>query len=224
MRNYCVLLTLLSLLSLPAHAAKLEFADDLALLAVNGKDVGSGWFSEPAPIELTAGNHKIALQYEQVAEGDNPRMDEFIRSEPMLLTLEVEENHTYQLVTHSLAKEAPRQFAKNPKVKVVRKDGGDVRFSVALLIERKQSKWSKLTQDYDSAAKPVVLSDMEKLTSPLVATVDPKESAVIMNETAVDVSREKGLATGLASKMLSYWWAQADPANRDAFLKQVRAR
>lgn len=207
MKNYCLLLALLSLLSLSAHAAKLELADDLELLAVDGKDVGNGWFSESASVELTAGNHKIALQYERAVEGVNPRMEEFIRSEPLLLTLEVEEDRTYQLVTHALAKEAPRQFAENPKVKVVRKDGGDVRFSVAVLIERKQSKWSALTQSYDSSIKPVVLSDMEKLTSPLVP--------------AVNVSSEKVLATDLASKMLIYWWSEADSTSRDAFLKQL---
>jgi len=239
MKKTFVQLILLSFLCTPAYAAKLEFTADLVLLAVDGKDVG--WFGGSKPLELAAGKHKIALKYEETVEGANPRVEEFIHSEPLLLTLEVEEGQVYKLMTHPEAKKTPRQFAQNPKVKVVREDGGEVNFSMALLVERQQSKWETQTQDYDATAKPVVLSDMERLTSPVEATVKSQEAAIVASEaTASVVSPNKASTVSLASisaanlesnptaslesKMLSYWWNKASPADREAFLKKVRVK
>ncbi|HIF50817.1 MAG TPA: DUF2057 domain-containing protein [Thiotrichaceae bacterium] len=191
-----------------AVASELRIPNTFEFLAIDGKDIG-GWLSKSQSVELTPGQHKIALKYDAVIEGDNPRIEEFVSSEPILVTLVVKSGHNYMLVPHSSVKSAPREFAENPRVKIVDSDGSNVNADVALRVKKEQSKWAKMTQSYDTPIASQV-SDMAKLTGVVAAPASSITSAPTI------------VANGSpASSMLVYWWNQADQATRDAFIKQI---
>lgn len=190
-----------------AVASELRIPNTFEFLAVDGKDIG-GWLSKSQSVELTPGQHKIALKYDAVVEGDNSRIEEFISSEPILVTLVVKSWHNYRLVPHSSVKSAPREFAENPRIKIVSSNGSNANADVALLVKKEQSKWAKMTQSYDTPVASQV-SDMAKLTG-VAAPANTITSALTI------VSNGSP-----ASSMLIYWWNQADQATRDAFIKQI---
>jgi uncharacterized protein YccT (UPF0319 family) len=184
-----------------AVSSELSIPKAFEFLAVDGKDVG-GWINTPRSIDLSSGEHKIALKYTAAVEdAGNPRIEEFIGSEPILVTLMVEDGKNYHLVAHSSIKYAPREFAENPRVKVVSNDGGNVNADVSRLVQNDQSKWAKVTGSYESSTKPQI-SDMAKITA--------KSTAPALSANGSP-----------ASSMLVYWWNQADQQTRDNFLKQI---
>lgn len=202
-----VVFSLCAVFSVSANASELTVPKTFEFLAVDGKDIG-GWLNTPRSVALVAGQHKIALKYDVAIEGDNPRIEEFISSEPILVTLMVEKGKNYRLVPHSSIKFSPREFAENPRVKIVSSDGVNANAEVAKLVKNEQSTWAKVTGSYDAPAE-LQLSDMAKLTGAALAP------AVITSTPAV-------VANGSpASSMLIYWWNQADQATRDTFLKQL---
>lgn len=54
----------------------------------------------PRAIDLVLGQHKIALKYEVVVEGDNPHIEAFISSAPIVITFTIKKGKSYQLVPH----------------------------------------------------------------------------------------------------------------------------
>jgi hypothetical protein len=213
MRKTTLSIVLLALTSICAHAAELEIPRDFEFLAVDGRDL-DGWFGTSRSIDLTPGRHKIALKYSGTVPDENPRLQDFISSEPLLLTLEVEGNHHYTLVPHPSMEQNPREYAKNPKIKVVRDDRGPTSFDVALLVERTQSKLERITQNYDSNENTKPASDMERLTS-------PESQRRIATQVSSIPTPATGSSESPAAGMLNYWWNQADQATRERFLKQI---
>lgn len=184
-----------------ANSSELSIPESFEFLAVDGKDVGS-WLGSPRTVQLTEGEHKIALEYSAtIADEANPRIEEFVHSEPLLITLFVEQGQRYRLVPHSSIKSAPRLFAENPRIKVM-SGRDDANATVALLVKKDQSRWAKVTQSYSAPSKPQV-SDMAKVTG-------SSSQPVI-----------ESIGATPAASMLVYWWNQADVATRESFLQQV---
>lgn len=226
-----VVLSLCVVFVASVNASELRIPKEFEFLAIDGKDIG-GWLNTPRSAELTPGEHKIALKYDVAIEGDNPRIQEFISSEPILVTLIVEQGKNYRLVPHSSVKSAPREFAENPRLKIVSDGGYNVKADVAVLVKKEQNVWSKITQGYDAPSTPVV-SDMAKVTS-AVSEAPPaiRQVVAVAVPAAPAVSQVVAVAVPVpvpapaanvspASSMLTYWWNQADQATRDAFLRQV---
>ncbi len=202
-----VIFSLCAVFAMSANASELRIPKTFEFLAIDGEDVG-GWLSTPRSVALAPGQHKIALKYDVAIEGDNPRIQDFISSEPILVTLTIERDKNYRLVPHSSMKFSPREFAENPRVKVVSSDGANAKADVALLVKKEQSKWAKMTQSYDAPVASQV-SDMAKLTGAAAsASTITSAPAIVSNGSP-------------ASSMLVYWWNQADQATRDAFIKQI---
>lgn len=187
-----------------ANASDLSIPKTFEFLAVDGQDIG-GWLNTPRNIELTPGQHKIALQYSAAIDDANPRIQEFIKSEPLLITLDVVAGKHYRVVPHSSMKSNPKQFAENPRVEIVSSDGDKANADVALLVKNEQNTWAKVTQSYNAPSKPEV-SDMAKLTGETAKTT---------------LQPVTGNAATPAAGMLVYWWNQADQPTRDAFIKQI---
>lgn len=182
------------------NASELTIPESFDFLAVDGKDVG-GWSGSGRSIELTAGEHRIALEYSAAVEGDNPRMQEFVSSEPLLITLMVESGKRYRLVPHSSAKTSPSKFAKDPKMKIM-SGRDDANADIAMLVQNQQSRWAKITQASNVSTQPNV-SDMARVTK--------KSSRVMVDN----------IGGTPAASMLVYWWNQADQQTRDNFLQQL---
>ena len=195
-----ILITINIFFLMPVSAAELHIPESFDFLAVDGKDVG-GWAGSERSIELSPGEHKIALEYSAAVEGANSRMEEFIKSEPILITLMVEEGKRYRLVPHSSVKTAPRKFAENPTMKVM-SGRDDANADIAKLVQNNQSRWAKITQKTDGPTESKV-SDMARVTG--------KTDRVPMNS----------IGGAPAASMLVYWWNQADQQTRDNFLQQI---
>lgn len=191
-----------------SFAAKLVIPSSFEFMAIDGKDMKSFW-DGPYEVDLNVGMHKIALQYDAaVPSEENPRMEEFLKSEPMLITLDVQRNETYTLVPHPDIKSDPRGYASNPRIKIVTPEGRKAKYEVALLVERQQSTWSKVTQSDGSIAEPK--SEMAVITG---------NQTVPTSKTAASSAPVNGAAP--AAAMLQYWWGQADAQTRENFMKWV---
>lgn len=181
-------------------ASELTIPESFDFLAVDGKDVG-GWSGSSRTIELTAGEHRIALEYSAAVEGANPRTQEFVSSDPLLITLIVEPGKRYRLVPHSSAKTSPRAFSENPKMKIM-SGNDDAQADIAMLVQNRQSRWAKITQASNVSTQPSV-SDMAQVTG--------KSSRVMIDN----------IGGTPAASMLVYWWNEADQQTRDNFLQQL---
>ena len=207
----------LMLLSCSAWSAKLVIPETFKFLAVDGEDVDGGFFDGPYKIDLKPGIQKIALQYDnKVPDDANPRLDEFIKSEPMLLTLNVIQDGTYKLVPHPDIDRDPRGYAENPRLKVVNPQGQKARYEIALLIEKKESVWSKVTQKDGQKAEPK--SEFAELTSARA----PAVASTPTSGESPAVAPANGAAP--AGDMLQYWWSQADEKTRQEFMRWVYSK
>ncbi|ORU90738.1 MAG: hypothetical protein A6F71_07235 [Cycloclasticus sp. symbiont of Poecilosclerida sp. M] len=197
-------------------ASELTIPRSFEFLAVDGKDVG-GFFNKPRIIALAPGEHKIALKYDvAIEDAGNQRVEEFIRSDPILVTLNVQAGKNYRLVPHSSIKFSPRDYAKDPRIKVVTSEGDDANAEIALMVKKDNSAWAKMTQTYDQpAATPK--SDMAQLTGSTGVNAVP----VLTISGKIAPAAAASAHPTPASSMLIYWWNQADQETRNAFLIQI---
>jgi len=203
-----------------ANASEFSIPKTFEFLAVDGKDVG-GFFNKPRIIALAPGEHKIALKYDvAIEDAGNQRVEEFIRSDPILVTLNVQAGKNYRLVPHSSIKFSPRDYAKDPRVKVVTSEGDDANAEIALMVKKDNSAWAKMTQTYDQpTATPK--SDMAQLTGSTGVNAVAVPVPVLTTSGKIAPAAAASAHPTPASSMLIYWWNQADQETRNAFLIQI---
>ena len=214
MKNILVALLLsIGMMPFVSIAAELVIPKSFEFLAVDGKDLDPGalaW-NRTKSVELSPGLHRVAFKfYEVVPDEDNPRTDEFLNSEPILLTIQVSANKSYQLVPHPDMQKDMRAYAANPRLKIVDQSGLKADYELTVLGQNQEPTLSqKLTQP--GAKKAVAAAPVEP--------VNDVTRATLPQPTASAAAPVNGAAP--AAAMLQYWWSQADAQTRSEFMRWV---
>jgi len=227
--------------SFPAYAAKIMIPDSFEFLALDGQKVKQGILSHISSLELSEGEHKLAVRYADAVADPNMRYPDYLHSKPILLTLIAEGQHAYKLVPDPVAIKQPWSYMDDPIITVVRQDGGPVNYEVIPPKTKEDSLVAATKLDSNEKTTAVVTAagtSQLKAQSPQPDTADlapsPAGSAEESNEKGAAVVVAAGTAQlkaqstqqpvtadpaqSPAGSMLKYWWSQADEKTRRDFM------
>jgi uncharacterized protein len=208
-------------------AANLTIPMSFEYLAIDGKRIETNKFTHQKDLALTPGSHKIALRYHDIIEDDYSDSQSFVKSAPLILTLNVDEGQQYKLVPITGSVNNPKIYAKAPKISIVRQDKQAVDYSVIQTQIEERSFFDEL---FANKSEPVIASSTQVpavvtvtsaaetrlATAPKVAT--KLTSSVKASEAQPRASVPEQSPEEHAQKMLQYWWLQADDKTRKEFM------
>lgn len=215
MRFIASFILLTSLLSFSCLAeTQLEIAEAFNVRAVNGKLYSKGLFSQTRKLKLKPGLNLIALEYEEVFENDDGENFDIIKSDTFILKVYLKRNQDYrQRYTRPHNASAARRYRLNPVFEIIEFDrknnrqlnikfemqplaaaGGSDSF---LISKTRAGKKSTLDLSHPNRNKSKH-SNKEVIPEKSLMQTDAKSNAV---------------------RMLEYWWKQATPEEREAFLR-----
>jgi uncharacterized protein YccT (UPF0319 family) len=226
--------------SFPAYAAKIIIPDSFEFLALDGQKVKRGILSHISSLELSEGEHKLALRYADAVEDPNMRYPDYLHSKPILLTLTAEGQHTYKLVPDPVAIKQPWSYMDHPIITIVRQDGGPVSYAAIPPKTEEDSLVAATKVDSNENTTSVVAAaatsqPKAQSTQPDAAdsAPSPADSTKGSNKKGAAVVAAAGTsqlkaqspqpvtadpAQSPAGSMLKYWWSQADEKTRRDFM------
>lgn len=192
-------------LSLSSMAETIYFPEELVPLQVGERVIEQSFFSRVDDLELAPGTYKLKLKYTDLYElgYDDHKV---IESEPFWVQLKVDEGKNYDMVFNRAENAvAAEVFAKSPKV--------SIKSHNSALAE----PLSILSSNQISAAPEVKQVAPAQVTTATVATGNATTlpAKAPSNHAAMQQSPS-------AAAMLDFWWQQASPQERQAFLKKVQ--
>ncbi|RZM75119.1 DUF2057 domain-containing protein [Pseudoalteromonas rubra] len=205
---------LVSLLSGQALAAQLYFPEELLPLQVGQKEIEHSFFNKVRELSLAAGRHQLRVKYTDLYEvGYDDH--EVIESKPFWVTVEVAEQGDYYVeFERADTLKAAKQFAKQPQLWLKAPDG--TRTPVKTLTE--QLRIRSVAQAAERLKTPVTKPDYAD-SLPVEPPVAPQADKPALSD-AVPAAPQAGKPD--AAAMLEFWWQQASPAQRAAFLEKVQ--
>ncbi len=187
-----------------ADAAKFVIPETFDFLAMDGKEIEQGPLTHVSTLELTEGSHKIALRYSDAVMDLNLGYPDYITSHPFIVALAAEGHHIYRLAPDPEAIKQQRSFSDNPKITILREDGGPVSYEVSLP-KNKESRLLRATK-----------SNSNTLGDAVTTTTGTAQTKAPLAESNTTIP-----ATNSAGSMLKYWWSQADKKTRQEFMNWV---
>ena len=181
-----------------AYAEVVSFPQEILPLKVNDKTIEHSFFQPVDELELAPGSYRLQLKYSDLYDtGFDDH--EVIESEPFWVTLDVAAGQNYELVfDRARSAAAAKLFAQSPVVRL-------------------RANGQSLAATMPSAA-PVAASNSETAAP----AVKPVSASVSAAPKAVSVApATQGIS---AASMLEFWWQQATPAERQAFLRKVQSQ
>ena len=114
-------------------AANLEIPMAFEYIAVDGKKISSSMFKHKSDLQLSQGQHEIAIRYKDMVEIDVSDTEAEVNSTAFIVSLNIDGDYRYTLkpVGGDVIRD-PQQFAKSPDVIIVRGDKGRVDYKVTL--------------------------------------------------------------------------------------------
>ncbi|WP_298769380.1 DUF2057 domain-containing protein [uncultured Shewanella sp.] len=212
-RIFTALLTLLT--SATTLASSLTIPMSFEYLAIDGQKIKTNFFTHKSTLKLQPGSHKIAIRYSDMIEDDYSDSEYRVESSPFIVTLNVIENHQYQLEpVGGLPVKDPKAFSKSPQVIIKQSNNGKVDFQV------KQTNFTE-----DSFVSQLFTRNKQDI-SPEAAAAAATVQGTTQTEVTPSIQDPISLATAPASsqsakeaqQMLKYWWKQADEPTRKAFM------
>ncbi|WP_046005843.1 DUF2057 domain-containing protein [Pseudoalteromonas rubra] len=205
---------LVSLLSGQALAAQLYFPEELLPLQVGQKEIEHSFFNKVRELSLAAGRHQLRVKYTDLYEiGYDDH--EVIESKPFWVTVEVAEQGDYHVeFERADTLKAAKQFAKQPQLWLKAPDG--TRTPVKTLTEQLRTR--SVPQAAERLKTPVTKPDYAD-SLPVEPPVAPQGDKPALSD-AVPAAPQAGKPD--AAAMLEFWWQQASPAQRAAFLEKVQ--
>lgn len=208
-----------------AFAADLNIPMDFEYLALDGKRIHSSAFNHKSRLELTPGNHKIAIRYSDMVEDDFTDSQTFVKSSPFIITLEVDGDYQYHLQpSEGKVVKKPKVYAKKPQVTLARSDKGMVDYQVTYTDIEEESFVSRLftgnqsTDISNTAAAVTGTAGTVSTAAAAVTTSAPAAVQTAINATSLTPA-DASKATGTSpQQMLQYWWLQADEKTRKEFM------
>lgn len=191
--------------SLNTLAETIHFPEELVPLQVDERVIEQSFFSRVDDIELAPGTYKLKLKYTDLYE-QGYDSHTTVDSEPFWVQVTVDEGKDYDVVFNRADNAvAAKIFAESPQVSI---------------------------KPHGSAlAEPLsVLNSTQVNTAPEVKQVAPAQVATatvaVGKATTLPAKAPSNHAamqkTPSAAAMLDFWWQQASPQERQAFLKKVQ--
>ncbi|MBS3797109.1 DUF2057 domain-containing protein [Pseudoalteromonas sp. BDTF-M6] len=197
------------LLTPSAYAETVSFASEIIPLQVNDKTISHSIFNTVDELELAPGNYRLKLKYSDLYESGFDD-HEVIESEPFWVTLEVAAGQDYEVIfDRADTVAAAKLYAQSP-------------------IVRLRAEGQQLEVPMPKAAAPSVVAPSvaaPALAAPTLipANIAPAPAVSTKSASAVAPASQAG-GNVSAAAMLEFWWQQATPAQRQAFLQKVQSQ
>lgn len=188
----------------PVMATTLQLPEELELLIVDGKALGSSLLRGASSLELEQGHHQLVFTLLQpLSEGKNV-MPPACSSPYIIIGFDTGEARRLKFVLPRLASRAEgERFCHQPLVGLQDQDQKPLPVSVSQL-------------DADKKSLLPALEQYNRRHGQAAPAPRPAQS--------VDGLSRQGSASAEAEQMLRFWFLQADLASRERFLAWVRQR
>ncbi|GGA87177.1 hypothetical protein GCM10011369_31570 [Neiella marina] len=176
-------------------AGSIAVPEHLQIITLNGEKQTWYLLMDKEDYPLNEGINTLTVRYRDLLESDYDDTHQTITSEPVSLTFNAIANGQYSLQSsRPLTESEALAFAKKPTITIISNEGQQV----ALL---------KPTYTAAKAAPTTATDHFTTDTQANQAQAAPHNTSASPSNTA--------------GQMLRYWWQQADPATRQAFLTEV---
>ncbi|WP_209327819.1 DUF2057 domain-containing protein [Pseudoalteromonas sp. PA2MD11] len=205
MRKLVLLSSALMLLnSLSSIAETIHFPEEFVPLQVGERLIEQSFFSRVDDVELAPGTYQVKMKYTDLYEQGYDD-HQVVESEPFWVELTVESGKDYDLVFNRASNAvAAEVFAESPQVSLKAK-GSELAVPLSIV-------------SYRAASAPV----QAVASAPVAATSNKPATAVPVTLPAKVPGGQAGLKNmPNAAAMLEFWWQQASPEERRAFLQKV---
>ncbi|MEM0515616.1 DUF2057 family protein [Pseudoalteromonas sp. YIC-827] len=194
------------LLTPSAYAETVSFASEIIPLQVGDKTISHSIFNTVDELELAPGSYRLKLKYSDLYESGFDD-HEVIESEPFWVTLEVAAGRDYKVTFDRAATAAgAKLFAQSPVVRL-------------------RAEGQQLEVPMPKSAAPSLAAPAPVLAAPSLvpANIAPAPAVSTKSAPAVAPAPQSG-GNVSAAAMLDFWWQQATPAQRQAFLQKVQSQ
>jgi len=190
------------LLSPLAQAAELVIPEPFDVLQVNDAPFGATLQREKR-LTLAPGRHIIVLEYDQIFDADFGDSHDRIESKPFALVLTVAEESVLTVQDPQLRSgDEARRYANAPTLRVF----DQARRELAVQVLPVQAVGDAFVTPAAAAPTPPAAVAAAPSTAPATASTPAKPASAISNDPL---------------QQLQYWWQQATPEQRAAFLQQI---
>ncbi len=198
-----------------ALAGQLSIPSEFEFLAVDGNTVNSSILSRKSFVDLSHGEHKVAMRFNDFYEDDITGSHGYIKSHPFIVSIFVDGTNNYQLngLGNKFINE-PTQYAKYPKIKISRIDNGKVVYSVTNTKFEEGSLFQEALGGQakkDIKAYAVQQTTIHKIKASTQKLIEPTNSN---QNLSLPVSNDEAIN---ATERLQYWWSKADSESRERF-------
>lgn len=188
----------------PVMATTLQLPEELELLIVDGKALGSSLPRGASSLELEQGHHQLVFTLVQPPTDAKGTLSSSCSALYIVIGFSTDEARRLQFVLPPMANRAEgERFCLQPLIGLQDQDQKPLPVSVSRLDADKNSLLPALEQ-YNRRHGPTVPAPR-----PAKSTVSPPFTSS---------------ASGHAEQMLRFWFLQADTASRERFLDWVRQR
>ena len=205
MRKLVLLSSALMLLnSLSSVAETIHFPEEFVPLQVGERLIEQSFFSRVDDVELAPGTYQVKMKYTDLYEQGYDD-HQVVESEPFWVELTVESGKDYDLVFNRASNAvAAEVFAESPQVSL-------------------KAKGSELAVPLSVVSYPAASAPAQAVASaPVAATSNKPATTVPVTLPAKVPGGQAGLKNmPSAAAMLEFWWQQASPEERSAFLQKV---
>ena len=212
------LFLLLTNLASVEASTQIQFAEAFNIKAVNGVSYPSGLVAQNKLIKLRAGLNLIAIEFEEIYESEDNDNFDIVKSNVFLLKIYLQKNTEYQQrFTKPHDASAAKRYVLNPIFEILElaqlsnnKTVSPVRFELTPLASNETSYLIAQTKLRPNATLNLSHSNSNSQTKSLKMPLTHRQNPL--------------LGQSNATKMLEYWWQQATPEERQAFLESVSTK
>lgn len=202
-------------------AASLNIPMAFEYLAVDGQQVKRSVVMHKSRLDLSQGQHEIALRYSDMVEANAMETPESVKSPAFIITLDAVENVDYFLTTaDGKPVRNAKEFARAPDVKIIRKDGGQVDYTLTHTEITDKDFATHLYGQEAQPAKPAVVATTAPTAA--MAAAAPTEPSQLQSAPVAAAAASAGVEAGESNaspeQMLRLWWQRADEQTRRDFL------
>lgn len=188
-----------------AHAAKLNFPEEIIPLQVGEKTIEHSFFSKVREVQLEPGQYQLKMRYSDLYEvGYDDH--EIIESEPFWATVKITQQGQYHIEFNRPKNVvAAKTFAEQPLIQL---QAPDESLATSLVVSKTAPQLAT------NNAQPT-----SSQASAAQSTAGASSSSQSMSMPAPPAAAHPDVVA-----MLQYWWQQATPAQRKAFLAAIKAQ
>ena len=201
------------LLSPLAQAAELVIPEPFDVLQVNDAPFGATLQREKR-LTLAPGRHVIVLEYDQIFDADFGDSHDRIESKPFALVLTVAEESVLTVQDPQLRSgDEARRYANAPTLRVF----DQARRELAVQVLPVQAVGDAFVTPAAAAPTPPAAAPAASHTPAIAPIAAPSTTPA----TASTPAKPASAISNDPLQQLQYWWQQATPEQRAAFLQQI---